>query len=70
MQLFIRPPRRDGGRETSVGLAGMTIPSALRTVVQFIPQPPLTRSMRVYPLGWLMGDVSRIKTASSASSLR
>jgi hypothetical protein len=48
----------------------MTIPSALRTVVQFIPQPRLTRSMRVYPLGWLMGHVSRIKTASSATSLR
>jgi hypothetical protein len=47
----------------------MTIPIALRTVVQFIPQPPLTRSMRVYPLGWLMGDVSRIITASSATSL-
>jgi hypothetical protein len=48
----------------------MSIPIALRTIVQFIPQPPLTRSMRVYPLGWLMGDVSRIKTASSATSLR
>jgi hypothetical protein len=48
----------------------MTIPIALRTVVQFIPHPPLTTSMRVYPLGWLMGDVSRIKTASSPTSLR
>jgi hypothetical protein len=47
----------------------MTIPIALRTVVQFISQPPMTRSMRVYPLGWLMGDVSRIKNASSATSL-
>ena len=48
----------------------MTIPIALRTVVQFISQPPMTRSMRVYPLGWLMGDGSRIKNASSATSLR
>jgi hypothetical protein len=44
-----------------IELADITIPVALLTVVQFIPQPPLTRSMRVYPLGWLMGDVSRIK---------
>ena len=48
----------------------MTIPIALRTVVQFISQPPMIRSMGVYPLGWLRGDVSRIKNASSATSLR